>query len=234
MRPIIGIVVCGTDAGKQFVSQPYIDVIEHFGGCPILLPIISNPDLFTPYIHSCQGFLFCGGGDITSLLFGEPALSYSGTTDIKTDIFHLTLMEYALSSYLPILAICRGMQVLNVALGGTLYQDISLTSSVTYNHTQHSLNRSDVSHNVSFISGSMLSHICGDNCYTNSFHHQSVHALGENLRVTGTTKDGIVESIESTTHKFVLGVQWHPECMHQSSPEMAALFRSFLSAAMTL
>lgn len=245
MKPVIGIVICGYEDTKQFVSQNYIDVIERSGALPVLLPILTLYDTYTDqgirphatthldykrYGDICDGFLFCGGGDITSFFFGEEPLDTSGITDIKTDIFQLSLMEYVLQIGKPILAICRGMQILNVTLGGTIYQDISLRPEKSLSHTQNSLRRSDISHKVSFTQGSILHQICGNCTYTNSFHHQSVHSPGEHLLITGKTSDGIIEAIESDCHSFAVGVQWHPECMYDDSPEMQNLFLHFVAA----
>ncbi len=123
MNPVIGIVMCGSENGRQFISQPYLDAIEHAGGVPVLLPVVENTALFEDFYRLCDGWLFCGGGDITPLLFGEELLTDQGETDLATDLFHLSLMRYALDSHLPLLAICRGMQVMNIALGGTIYQN---------------------------------------------------------------------------------------------------------------
>ena len=231
MKPVIGIVICGFENSRQFVSQPYIEAIIQSGGCPILLPCTDDRDLLSRYVHMCDGFLFCGGGDITPFLFDEPPLTSAGTTDIKTDIFHLTFMEYALLSNFPILAICRGMQILNVSLGGTIYQDLSLISTPVYHHMQHSESRSDVSHRVYFKPNSLLYRLFGDYCYTNSYHHQAIHNTGSNTCVTGSTKDGVAEAIEATDHPFAVGVQWHPECMYHTSKEMKSLFDTFIEAA---
>ena len=231
MKPIIGIVTCGFEKQRQFVSQPYIRAIERSGGIPLLLPCCQSRDILKEYTRICHGFLFCGGGDITPILFGEPPLTEKGSADMKTDIFQLSLMEYALKSRLPVLAICRGMQVLNIALGGTIYQDLSLSPSPAYQHMQISPNRSDVSHQVFLTPGSKLHAICGDSLYTNSYHHQTVHEVGDGLRISAASGDQSIEALESEHLPFAIGVQWHPECMYDVSPEMRSLFAAFLKSA---
>lgn len=235
MKPVIGIVVCGFADDRQFVSQPYIQAVSSAGGLPSIIPILtgtlapSRSTDYKNYLSLCDGLLFCGGDDITPLLFGEEPIFSPSLTDIQTDLFQISLMKYALSSSKPILAVCRGMQVLNVALGGTVYQDISLKKGLSLSHMQHSQNRSDISHRVSFQKNSMLYKIFGDHAYTNSFHHQAIHVPGTRLSITGTTSDSVIESIESTRHPFVIGVQWHPECMYDFSYKMRRLFQEFIS-----
>ena len=134
MKSVIGIITCGFENERQFVSQNYIEAIQRSGALPLLLPILPfhSTDIhldYQQYGSVCDGFLFCGGGDITPIFFDEEPLDASGVTDIKTDIFQLSFMEYVLSLQKPVLAICRGMQVLNLALGGTIYQDLSLRQS---------------------------------------------------------------------------------------------------------
>ena len=108
MRPVIGIVMCGSENGRQFVSQPYLDAVTDAGGLPTVLPITGDTSLYAGFSRLCDGFLFCGGGDITPLLFGEELLTDQGGTDLFTDRFHFSLMAYVLQSRLPVLAICRG------------------------------------------------------------------------------------------------------------------------------
>ena len=229
MNPVIGIVSCGFTNERQFVPQTYIHAVEASGGIPILLPCMTEESLYCHDTGICDGFLFCGGDDITPFLFGEELLTNQGHTDLITDNFQLSLMRHIISAKLPLLAICRGMQILNIAMGGSIYQDISLRPCPSINHVQLSQLREDVSHKVTFSSNSMLYNICGDSIYTNTFHHQCIKAVGENLRITGITSDGVIESVESVTHPFTIGVQWHPECMYSVSTPMQNLFLEFIN-----
>ena len=149
-----------------------------------------------------------------------------GKTDISTDLFQIRLMKVAIESEKPILAICKGMQVLNIACGGTLYQDLNLVEFETLNHVQTSLSRKDISHKVIFEPKSKLHQLLGPFAYTNSFHHQAVHILGKGLTVSGFTGDGIIEGIEMPSRTFVVGVQWHPENMLESTSNMKQLFHA--------
>ena len=157
MKPSIGIVVCGLMDNRQFVSNPYIQSVRYSGGLPLILPLVRSDAVLEQYVGLCSGFLFCGGGDITPLLFGQEPQNGNGQTSITVDLFQIRLMKKVLSSGKPLLAICRGMQVLSVACGGTIWQDMSLIPSDTINHMQQSASRSDVSHRRSFSSCQQLS-----------------------------------------------------------------------------
>ena len=125
MNSVIGIVSCGLDGGRQFVTDTYIRAMETAGGIPLVIPCCQEACCPT-FTRLCQGFLFCGGDDVSPLLFGEEPLTGQGRTDWNTDWFHLNFMRQVLKAGLPVLGICRGMQILNLALGGTIWQDLSL------------------------------------------------------------------------------------------------------------
>lgn len=228
MKPIIGIVSCGYMEHRQFVPQTYIQAVENFGGIPILLPCTKDKEFYADYGRLCDGFLFCGGDDITPLLFGEELMTEHGTTDLHTDRFHICLMQHLLTLRLPILAVCRGMQILNVALGGTIFQDISLRPGVSLNHMQLSPERSDPCHRIAVMRDSLLSDIFDKTEEVNSFHHQCIHRLGNHLKISAVASDGIIEAVESDDSPFIVGVQWHPECMIKTSASMRNLFRTFI------
>ena len=231
MEPVIGIISCGYTGSHQYVPASYLCAVESCGGIPVILPITSDEEFYSSYTQICHGFLFCGGDDINPLLFGEESRTDKGSYDPRTDIFHLSFMKYILNSRLPVLAICRGMQVLNVALGGTIYQDISLRPSPSLNHMQTSKNRSDTCHRITVSPGSMLYPFLQDSVLVNSFHHQSIHVLGQGLKISAIASDGIIEAIETTDHTYTCGVQWHPECMLDSSPDMKYIFNSFINSS---
>ena len=234
MKPVIGIAVCGfsgTPGQKhQFVSSSYIHAIEASGGIPVLLPITDIcPSM--DELSFCDGFLFCGGDDITPALLGENPLPGIGTTDLTTDMFHLTLICSVLSYNKPLLAICRGMQVLNAACGGSIYQDISLASDPCISHFQQTLSRSDPSHKVILTEDSILHSLFGSYTFTNSWHHQIIRTPALHLIPSAFADDGVIEALESDAHTFALGVQWHPECMYDTNPDMRALFDLFIEKA---
>ena len=142
-------------------------------------------------------------------------------------------MKKILASGKPVLAICRGMQVLSVACGGTIWQDMSLIPGDTLDHMQQSASRADVSHRIRTERGSLIRRCAGPSIFVNSFHHQSVNTPGKGVSVTARAPDGTIEAIEVQGHPFAAGVQWHPECMYRTSREMRALFQEFVARSLT-
>ena len=139
MKPKIGVIVCGFIENKQFVTNAYIQSIRYSGGIPLILPLIRSNQIIHEYVGLCDGFLFCGGNDITPLLFGQEPQKGNGQTNISLDLFQIRLMKEVLKTRKPIFSICRGMQVFNVACGGTIFQDISLKPGKHLDHMQQSL-----------------------------------------------------------------------------------------------
>lgn len=228
MKPRIGIIICGFIENKQFVTNAYIQSVRYSGGIPLILPLIRSDGMLEEYCSLCDGFLFCGGGDITPLLFGQEPLNGNGKTNITLDLFQIRLMRQVLKSRKPVLSICRGMQVFNVACGGTIFQDISLQSGKHLDHMQQSFTRQEVSHKIFVTPGSQLKNYLGSCLFVNSYHHQTLDVLGKELTVSATASDRTIEAIEMPSHPFAIGVQWHPESMYRSSPEMRELFGNFI------
>ncbi len=224
MKAKIGIIICGLEGNKQFVTDAYIQAVKGAKGIPLILPLIKSKTVIQEYVSLCDGFLFCGGGDITPLLFGQEPAAGIGKTDISLDLFQIRLMKTILEAQKPVLAICRGMQILNVACGGTIFQDLNLTDFETINHMQTSISRKDISHKVKFTPNTRTQRLLGDFAFTNSFHHQAIDRLGKGLIVSGQTGDDVIEAIEASGHHFAIGVQWHPENMLESVPVMKQLF----------
>lgn len=231
MKTRIGIVICGLIDNKQFVTDTYIQAVKSAGGLPIVLPLVKSKTVIQEYVSLCNGFLFCGGGDITPLLFGQEPNFGIGSTDITLDLFQIRLMKEIIKDEKPVLAICRGMQILNVACGGTIYQDLNQLDMETINHMQTSLSRRDISHKVFFTPKTRLHRMFGDFAYTNSFHHQAIDRLGSGLIISGATGDNIIEAIELPSHTFTVGVQWHPESMLETASNMKQLFHALIHYA---
>ena len=179
MEPTIGIVICGFTGNRQFVTNPYIQAIRYSKGLPVILPLVRSDHILDQYTKLCDGFLFCGGGDITPLLFGEEPRDGNGKTSITVDLFQIRLMKKILQTGKPVLAICRGMQILSVACGGSIWQDMKMIPGNVLNHMQQSASRSDISHRIRTERDSLLRRYIGSVLYVNSFHHQSVNAPGK-------------------------------------------------------
>ena len=230
MKPVIG-VTFSEDIGDDPTNN-YISAINQFGGIPrTLYPGISE-DEYT----DINGLLLSGGPDIDPVYYGEEEHE---TADIKADRdrLELPLFKWAIEKDLPVFGICRGIQVMNVAIGSSLYQDIP--SQFTDSLTHKILKTSDDSwHNIKIQPSSLLNQITGDtSAEVNSRHHQSLKVIGEGFTVTAQSEDGIVEAIEDGSKRFMLGVQYHPERMFkgQDSSELkkhaAKLFEAFIKAA---
>ena len=228
MKPKIGIIICGIKDNKQYVSDAYIQAVKSAGGLPLILPLLKSKTTIQNYVTLCDGFLFCGGGDITPLLFGQEPVYGLRETDIGVDLFQIRMMKEIIDSEKPVLAICRGMQILNVACGGTIYQDLEHVDFATINHMQTSNSRRDISHKVMFTPKTRMHKLLGDFAYTNSFHHQAIDSLGSGLIVSGITGDEVIEAIEMPSQTFVIGVQWHPESMLDGTSNMKHLFNALV------
>jgi len=224
MQPVIGITPDYDNTDQRYkIHQDYISAVLSAGGCPILLfPQSEIP----PFL---DGIILSGGGDIDPLFFGEEPLFQSGEISPLRDAFELSLCEKAMKQQLPILGICRGMQIINIALGGTIFQDISVQTNSNLKHSQQAP-REYATHSIFIEKNSLLFSLWEKEKTTiNSFHHQAVDRLGKGLMSTAKSQDGLTEAIEHRESPFVLGVQWHPEAMR--TEEQKKLFTAFLKAA---
>ena len=240
MRPVIGITCSITSSSigdsiytleRNIIARDYADAIEHAGGAPLLVPHVEDMECIDRYLGVLDGLVLSGGGDIDPLLFGQEPHQNIGSVDRVRDEMEFQLTQKALAQDLPILAICRGIQMLNVAAGGTIYQDIAAEMpQPTLCHSQSGAGWY-ASHTIEVLSDSRLLQIFGNlSVRVNSFHHQAVRDVPEGFIVTAKAKDNVIEAIESPTHRFALGVQCHPEMMWEHHPEALNLFTAFLKA----
>src|SRR5215211_7082929 len=205
-KPVIGITRCSR-------LDDYIASVETSGGRARILEINESP---RQLVDQIDGLLLTGGGDIDPVLYGEERHPTVEDAEPGRDEFEIDLARRAMQSELPLLAICRGSQVLNVAAGGTLVQDIPSAIETTLPHSIVEPKNS-IAHNVAISPGSQLeaalgSAVTGDHtCRVNSRHHQSVNRIGESLVAAATADDGVIEAIEAPGQDFCVGVQWHPE-----------------------
>lgn len=234
MRPIIGITCTATDSDKSHgIGVSYIDAIGHSGGTPILLPLPQSDLCVADFLDLIDGLLLSGGVDVDPFLYGEEPQPKMGRIDVSRDRVEMLLIPKALEMNIPILGICRGIQVLNVSAGGTLYQDIYTNSKATLKHSQNAPEWYGT-HAIHVQEGSRLLGILGQSMIrVNSFHHQAVKDVAPDFMVSAVSSDGVIEGIESTRYNFAVGVQCHPEGMRQNTPPIANLFAEFVKAAET-
>lgn len=215
-KPIIGITGNFGAQGCELAEGYFRSVLEA-GGIPLVIPPYEDWDALAGTMDRIDALLLSGGGDLNPLYVGEQPSPALHGINAHRDLPELLAVRLAYARQLPILGICRGIQVLTAALGGTLYQDIvesfDATSSVKLIKHSQDLDRGTASHSVLLAEGSLLRSLFGvPKMAVNSFHHQAVRSCGPHLRISAKAPDGIIEAVESNAHKPVLGVQWHPEC----------------------
>jgi putative glutamine amidotransferase len=231
MKPLIA-VIGHTDVnsfGSPSTSTPlgYTSAIEKAGGAPVIIPFTGDHSVLPAVADLVQGFLFPGGLDIDPGFYNEPPSGMLGEVDKDLDLFQMAVLELAMERKKPLLAICRGTQLINVALGGTLFQDIpSQFEKSTLRHMQEKLSF-DTDHVVDMEPGSRLHGLFGARMEINSRHHQSIKEPGQGLEITARAPDGVVEAAQHRTLPMDL-VQWHPELMMQKNNDMLPLFKSFV------
>jgi len=232
MSPLIGIPCRATDdpAPRFFNNQSYVRALEAAGGSAVLIPLLADQAALRAIYERLDGVLLAGGGDIEPGRYGDaerhPNLF---GLDAAQDEVETTLTLWALGDGRPLLAICRGIQVLNVAVGGTLWQDVPSQWPSDVDHPGKDRPRSAVNHLVTIEPRSRLAAIVGDEPLgVNSFHHQAIRQLAPGFVVTAVAPDGVIEAIETPDSRFALGVQFHPEEMWSVSERLARLFRAFV------
>jgi putative glutamine amidotransferase len=237
-RPLIGIPAHRqeseqTGASATFVlRERYVRAVADAGGTSVILPPLADEASLEVIYRRLDGLLLPGGGDVAPHLFGQQPHPCLGSVDEELDRVELTLTRWALRDDLPILAICRGIQVLNVAAGGDLIQDIPAQRPGALAHQSASGLPGDwIAHQVTIVPGTRLAALIGGTPLgTNSRHHQAVDQVAEGFVVSATASDGVVEGMERTGGNFALGLQFHPEDLYQSLPRVAGLFSGFVAA----
>jgi putative glutamine amidotransferase len=240
MKPLIGITPSPSNDQmshgmfyRYCLSRTYVDSVRAAGGVPVILPTDATEldDLFP----RLDGLLLSGGGDLDPAHFGEPELHEATYgIDAQRDAFELRAFREAVDRDLPTLCICRGIQVMAVAMGGTLVQDISSTLPDVIEHRQSKLgkNRDDVGHEVTLSDGNPLAdRVRSERFAVNSFHHQAVKDPGATLVVIAAAEDDVIEGLWHPGMHFGIGVQWHPEMLAGSFAQHAAIFDGFVDAA---
>ncbi len=232
MKPIIGI---GSDIGaaapgkhdRAFAYTTYIDSLRRAGAIPVIVP--PQPENAADVMENLDGIVLAGGGDCDPVLYGEEPHPSVEPMDPRRQENDLTLARMARERGIPTLGICLGVQVMNIAAGGKIIQDIDSQIATDIRHASESGNRAR--HEVTVEQGTRLASILGARTYNvNSSHHQAIRSAGEGLCVTAQAPDGVIEGLEDPRHPFYVGVQWHPEDM-PGEESATTIFRAFVEAA---
>ncbi|WP_100012538.1 gamma-glutamyl-gamma-aminobutyrate hydrolase family protein [Lentibacillus sediminis] len=233
MKPLIGVTASmETDQSQYFVTNRNIKAILQAGGMPVILPYLLKEEDVGQIARQLDGLYATGGYDIDPTLFGEEPHPNLGTIIPARDHSEIFLMKRLLEDGKPILGVCRGAQTLNIAAGGDMYQDIyAQIDSDLLQHTQKAPVEHG-SHYVDVLPGSLLHKLTGtETLKVNSLHHQANRDVSESFQISGKANDGVVEAVESKTHLFALGLQWHPEAMVLAGDEASeAIYQGFVRA----
>lgn len=230
--PIIGVIPLYDDEKNSLWMVPgYMSGIMEAGGIPVMLPLSDDSQILQQLISECDGLLLTGGHDVSPSLYNESPLKECGVCCEKRDDMESILLSMALKMDKPVLGICRGIQFINAALGGTLYQDLPTQHPSDLEH--HQTPPYDIPvHNVTILKESPLYRLLGtEKLAVNSYHHQAIKTLSPQLTAMAYASDGLVEAICMKDKKFVWALQWHPEFSYKSDPASRKIFEKFVAAA---
>ncbi len=232
MKPIIGVMPLWDDEKDSIWMLPgYMDGIDQAGGIPVMFPFTSDVKDLEQLAGMCSGFLFTGGHDVSPEIYHEKPLEGLVSCCSKRDIMEEEILRMAIESDKPVLGICRGIQLINAELGGTLYQDIPLQHPSGTEHHQNAPYDIPV-HEVRVIPDTPLYEcLKQERLAVNSYHHQAVKEISERLAVMAVSPDGLVEALYMPGHRFLWAVQWHPEFSFRKDPGSRRIFSAFVEAA---
>lgn len=241
MKPVIGITCSRTTGGAwgtyslgHFMDYTYSDYSEALldaGAAPVIVPTAQDQQSLETILGTLQGLILSGGPDLHPRHYGQEPMPGLGEVDAELDRMELAAARTAIAMDLPLLGICRGIQVLTVALGGTLYQDLPSQVPESICHTPKA-DKAVTGHRVRLVSGSRLHRLCrSDEIWVNSQHHQAINDPAPGLTINAQALDGIIEAVDYPANRFALGVQWHPEGTWRSDPHSRQLFAALVTAA---
>lgn len=236
MRPVIGITTCIMEMPKKTytsVSSNYVESVQLAGGVPLLLPMVGEKEVLQGYLEVIDGLLITGGDEgVNPQLYGENPVKELECICLERDECETYLFTHAIECGMPILGICRGMQLMNVAAGGSLYQDIFTQIQDSLGHLPKQMRVDALYHKVLLEKNSILEEVFeASELMVNSFHHQAVKKLADSFKASALSLDNIIEAIEHQDHCFAVGVQWHPEDLIKKHTHFLKLFKSFVAAA---
>lgn len=231
MKKIVGVTPLWDEKLQSvWMLSAYTKALEACGLVPVILPLTADPEAARRALGCCDGLLITGGQDVDPACYGEALLPQCGTLAPIRDALETTLAREAAARDLPTFGICRGAQILNAALGGTLYQDLPTQAPSDIVHRQERPYDRPV-HPVTVAEGTLLAGILGPGVHqVNSLHHQAVRRMAEPLEIAAVAPDGIVEAVCLPGKRFFLGVQWHPEFLFDTDADSRRLFEAFAAA----
>ena len=215
-----------TGLDRTYINSAYIHAIHKAGAIPVIIPILEDKDALMSIIDQLDGVVLSGGSDVSPLRYGQQPIPQCGAIDPLVDAFNLALVETTLELDKPLFGICRGMQIINVALGGTLVQDTTSQIPHSIKHDQHTIPYVP-SHDITIEPHSFLYPLYGSTTSVNSLHHQSLSRLGQGLFIAAKANDGVIEAIQSH-NRSIYAVQWHPELMADHDDPNGVLFFSWM------
>lgn len=242
-RPIIGVTtqtlqaIDGIPTGlpqSDVMNQRYYIAVALAGGAPVLIPLLDDePDALRGAYEACDGILIPGGVDVDPSNFNEDPHPKLGRTDGARDRVELQVTRWAVEDRKPLFGLCRGLQVINVALGGSLWQDLEeqVPDAIKHDYFPNfGYDRDHLAHEVTLARGSRLRHLMEkDSILVNSMHHQGIKTLAPGLSACAVAPDGLIEAVELDGDQFALGVQWHPEVFEMTDPHTRHVFREFIT-----
>ena len=231
-KPRIGVVpLADVKTGYAWMKPNYISAISEAGGIPLVLPLTDDETLLDELVSSCDGFLLTGSYDIAPSIYGQETLPECGNITEGLDRMECALLPRIIAADKPVLGICRGLQFLNVALGGTLWQDLPTQRPSDIGHRMEAPYDRFVHKALQAENSPLLQIIPEREFGVNSAHHQAIRALGDGLVPAAMSDDGLIEAICMPDKKFVYAVQWHPEELFRTDANAAALFAALIRAA---
>ena len=234
MRPLIGIPcrpLIRAETGRPIYAnnRAYVHAVESAGGLPILIPMINDHNILTALLSRLDGLLLSGGIDVHPSRYGEEVHPLTQEVDIELVEFEITLASWAIQQDITVLGVCRGMQLINVVLGGTLYQDIDDQYPNSIAHSNRHMPQTHLAHHIIVEPGSRMETILGAReVRVNSLHHQAIKDPGKGVHITGRAPDGVPELLEVTSYRFLMAVQSHPEEIYSIEPAFKRLFSAFV------
>ena len=230
MKPLIGLMPLWDDEKESLWMLPgYMDGIATADGIPFMLPLTDSEEDIKQLVGICNGFLFTGGHDVSPELYAEKPIGNLVSCCRKRDIMENIVLRIAIEKDKPILGICRGIQFINAALGGTLYQDLPTQHPTEIEHHQKPPYDQPV-HKVDIVPGSPLYSLIGESrIAVNSYHHQAIKQLAPSLVAMAYSEDGLVEAVHKRDQSFMWAVQWHPEFMWMTDVNSRKIFKAFIS-----